>query len=55
MLGAGHMTTPALAHILTRLITREGWQGLYLRPNFKKGWIAPQSCMYAASAMRCIS
>lgn len=38
MLGAGYMTAPALAHILTRLITREGWQGLYLRPNFKQGW-----------------
>ena len=30
---------PAFAHILTRLITREGWHGLYLRPNFKKGWV----------------
>lgn len=37
-LGGGYMLAPALAHILTRLITREGWQGLYLRPNFKKGW-----------------
>lgn len=48
LLGAGYMGAPALAHILTRLVTREGWQGLYLRPNFKKGrlywlicWIAP--------------
>lgn len=38
MLGAGYMGAPALAHILTRLITREGWQGLYLRPHFKRGW-----------------
>lgn len=47
-LAVGYMGAPALAHILTRLITREGWQGLYLHPNFKKGglywlicWIAP--------------
>lgn len=30
--------TPALAHILTRLITKEGWQQLWLRPNFRRGW-----------------
>jgi len=39
MLGGGYMLAPALAHIITRLITREGWQGLYLRPNFKKSWV----------------
>ncbi|MBK8417550.1 CPBP family intramembrane glutamic endopeptidase [Candidatus Villigracilis saccharophilus] len=39
MLGGGYMSAPALAHILTRLVTREGWQGLYLRPNIKKGWV----------------
>ena len=38
MLGAGYMSAPALAHILTRLITREGWQEIYLRPKFKQGW-----------------
>jgi uncharacterized protein len=38
MLGLGYMGAPAAAHILTRLVTREGWQGLYLRPNFKQGW-----------------
>ena len=38
-LAVGYMGAPALAHILTRLITREGWQGHYLRPNFKKGWL----------------
>ena len=37
-LGGGYMLAPALAHIFTRLVTREGWQGLYLRPNFKQGW-----------------
>jgi uncharacterized protein len=33
-----YMLTPALAHILTRLITREGWNNLYLRPKLKRGW-----------------
>ena len=35
----GYMAAPALAHILTRLVTREGWQDLYLRPNFRRGWL----------------
>ena len=26
------------ANILTRLVTREGWHGLYLRPKFKHRW-----------------
>ena len=30
--------TPALAHIATRLITREGWSNTYLRPNLRRGW-----------------
>jgi membrane protease YdiL (CAAX protease family) len=29
----GYMWAPALAHILTRLITREGWHDTYLRPR----------------------
>lgn len=33
------MWSPALAHILTRWITREGWQDLYLRPRFQRSWI----------------
>ena len=32
------MAAPALAHLLTRLITHEGWQVLYLRPRFKRSW-----------------
>ena len=58
MLGAGYMSAPALAHILTRLITREGWQGLYLRPNFKRGWsywlicwVAPALFTFAGMAV----
>ena len=37
LLSVGYMGAPACAHILTRLVTREGWQGLFLRPNFKQG------------------
>lgn len=32
------MVCPAVAHVLTRVITREGWKGLYLQPKFKQGW-----------------
>ncbi len=31
-------TAPALANVATRLITREGWGRLWLRPNFRRGW-----------------
>ncbi len=34
------IATPWLANILTRLVTREGWGNLWLRPNFKRGWPA---------------
>ncbi|HEC22291.1 MAG TPA: CPBP family intramembrane metalloprotease [Chloroflexi bacterium] len=33
-----YMWAPAVAHILTRLITREGWQNTYLKPRFRQGW-----------------
>ncbi|UCC65306.1 MAG: CPBP family intramembrane metalloprotease [Anaerolineae bacterium] len=32
------MWSPALAHILTRLLTGEGWQEVGLRPRLKRGW-----------------
>jgi len=38
LLSVGYMGAPAMAHILTRLVTREGWHDLYLRPNFRQGW-----------------
>jgi uncharacterized protein len=38
LLATVYMWAPALGHILTRLITCEGWQELRLRPNFKPGW-----------------
>jgi len=57
LLATAYMGAPALAHILTRLITREGWQDLYLRPKFKQGWrywllcwIAPSVLVFAGMA-----
>ena len=32
------ISTPWLANLATRLVTREGWGNLKLRPNFKRGW-----------------
>ena len=32
------MWAPAVAHLVTRLITREGWEGIRLRPRLKEGW-----------------
>ncbi|MCL4504899.1 MAG: CPBP family intramembrane metalloprotease [Chloroflexi bacterium] len=32
------MGAPAVAHVLTRLVTREGWSDVYLRPRFRQGW-----------------
>ncbi|RPJ18497.1 MAG: CPBP family intramembrane metalloprotease [Chloroflexi bacterium] len=47
LLTVGYMGAPALAHLLTRLITREGWQNLYLRPNFRQGWLYWVICWIA--------
>lgn len=33
-----YMSAPALANILTRVITHEGWDNTWLRPHFKFGW-----------------
>lgn len=33
-----YMGAPAFAHILTRLITREGWKNLFLQPQLRHGW-----------------
>ena len=32
------LPAPALANVATRLITKEGWGRLMLRPNFRRGW-----------------
>jgi membrane protease YdiL (CAAX protease family) len=47
LLSIGYMGAPTYAHILTRLVTREGWQELHLRPNFKKGWLYWLICWVA--------
>jgi CAAX protease family protein len=58
ILAVGYMGAPAFAHILTRLVTREGWQGLFLRPKFKQGWkfwlicwISPTLFVFAGMAV----
>jgi len=38
LLATAYMWAPALGNILTRVITREGWKEVGLRPHFKKGW-----------------
>jgi membrane protease YdiL (CAAX protease family) len=32
------MLAPAIANVVTRGITREGWSNLLLRPNLRRGW-----------------
>lgn len=39
LLATTYMGAPALANLLTRIITKEGWQNAYLRPKFKSGWV----------------
>ena len=34
----GYMWGPAIAHLVTRLITRAGWKDLFLKPHFKASW-----------------
>ena len=38
LLAVPYMCAPAAAHVLTRLLTREGWKDLGLRPHFRPGW-----------------
>lgn len=38
LMATTYMWAPALAHILTRLFTREGWRDAALRPRLKRGW-----------------
>lgn len=38
LLAGGYMFAPTAAHILTRLITREGSQALYVWPRIRRGW-----------------
>jgi membrane protease YdiL (CAAX protease family) len=38
LLAVPYMGAPALAHVFTRLVTKEGWQGVFLRPSIRRGW-----------------
>ncbi len=38
LLAFPYMWAPAIAHILTRLLTREGWKDVGLRLHFRQGW-----------------
>ncbi|GAB4478803.1 MAG: type II CAAX endopeptidase family protein [Anaerolineae bacterium] len=38
LLALGYMPAPAIAHVLTRLVTKEGWKDVYLRPKLARGW-----------------
>ena len=40
LIALGYMWAPALAHILTRHLTKEGWKGSTIRPKLVKGWPA---------------
>lgn len=33
-----YMFAPSISHVLTRLVTREGWKDTWLKPNLKAGW-----------------
>jgi membrane protease YdiL (CAAX protease family) len=38
LLSSGYMWGPAIANILTRMVTGTGWQNLYLKPRIKSQW-----------------
>jgi uncharacterized protein len=38
LLATVYMWGPAIAHIITRLVTKIGWKDAMLKPNLKKGW-----------------
>ena len=38
LLATGYMWAPALAHILTRAVTREGWGDTFLAPRLRRSW-----------------
>ncbi len=38
LMAVPYMCAPAIANILTRLLTREGWKDTGIRPHFQKGW-----------------
>jgi membrane protease YdiL (CAAX protease family) len=38
LMAVPYMWAPAIASILTRLLSHEGWKDIGLRPHFRKGW-----------------
>ena len=38
LMAVPYMWAPAVANVLTRLLTREGWRDTGIRPHFQKGW-----------------
>ncbi|HEY3289477.1 MAG TPA: CPBP family intramembrane glutamic endopeptidase [Anaerolineae bacterium] len=48
------MGAPTYAHLLTRVVTREGWHNLYLRPKFKQGWRYMLLCWVAPAVLTII-
>lgn len=53
-----YMWAPALAHLLTRWLTDEGWSGTLLRPNFASGlyyyaaaWLGTPALVLAGAAL----
>lgn len=53
-----YMGAPAIAHVLTRLVTREGWEGTTLRPKLSQNWpywviawLAPGLLTFAGAAL----
>jgi membrane protease YdiL (CAAX protease family) len=46
-----YMGAPAVAHIMTRLVTREGWKDLTLRPNLRRGWPYWLACWFGPGLM----
>ncbi len=44
---AVYMGAPAIASLLTRLVTREGWWDMHLRPHLRRGWPYYLLCWFA--------
>ena len=51
LLAVGYMWSPTVAHVLTRLITREGWQKTHLRLQLRRGWPYWIIAWFAPAAM----
>jgi membrane protease YdiL (CAAX protease family) len=47
LITVGYMGAPAVAHVLTRIVTREGWTGLNLRPHLRAEWRYWLACWLA--------